>query len=139
MPGAYPLELRERMVDHYRETDSSQIETAKLFKIGIATLRIYLRRDEENNLALKVYKRGRKPTISDEHRKKIADWISAKPDIRVKHLCKRYKSYYKKTVSQSMMSRALRALNMTRKKKSLFAQEQLRSDVQKKTNSYRKI
>ena len=31
-----------------------------------------------------------------------------------------------------MMSRALQSLAITRKKKSLFAQEQLRSDVQKK-------
>ena len=132
MPAAYPLALRRRAVSHYRNTNSTQLETAELFKIGIATLRIYLRRDEQNNLAPKTYQRGRKPVISSIHLKKIGDWVSDKPDIRVKHLCKKYKHYYKKTVSQSMMSRALQSLAITRKKKSLFAQEQLRSDVQKK-------
>jgi len=132
MPAAYPLELRQRAVAHYRGTASTQEETAQLFNIGIATLRIYLRRDEENNLAPTVYQRGRKPVISSHHLKKIEDWVNDKPDIRVKHLCKKYKGYYKKAVSQSMLSRALKTLTLTRKKKSLFAQEQLRPNVEKK-------
>ncbi len=91
-----------------------------------------MRRDEQNDLAPKPYQRGRKPVISGNHLQKIESWVTDKPDIRVKHLCKKYKHYYKKTVSQSMMSRALKTLAITRKKKSLFAQEQLRPDVEKK-------
>ena len=131
MPAAYALELRERAITHYRETDSTQKETADTFNIGIATLRRYLHRDEAGKLCAKAYKRGRKPTISGNRLVKIEKWIAEKPDITLKKLCRKYKSYYKAKVSYSMMYRALSALDITRKKKSLFAQQQLRPDVKK--------
>ena len=39
MPAAYAIELRQRAVAHYKETDSTQIETAEIFNIGVSTLR----------------------------------------------------------------------------------------------------
>ena len=132
MPAAYTIELRQRAINHYNETNSTQLETAEIFNIGITTLRRYLRQDEAGDLSPKSYKRGRQPTISGTRLNKIEQWINDKPDIKLKQLCKKYKSYYKTTVSISMMFRALSTLGITRKKKSLFAQEQLRPDVKKK-------
>lgn len=131
MPSAYPLELRQRVVRHYRETNSTQEETANIFKIGITTLRIYLRLEESNQLSPKVYKRGRQPIIFGTKLEQVKSWVEGKPDISLKSLCQKFKSRYKKKVSHSMMSRALDELNLNRKKKSHFAQEQLREDVKK--------
>ena len=134
MPAAYALELRERAVAHYKETDSTQTEIANTFNIGIATLRRYLRREEAGELRPIDYTRGRQPVISGSHLNKIEEWVNDKPDIKLKQLCKKYKSYYKVKVSYSMMFRALSTLDITRKKKSLFAEEQLRDDVKKRAN-----
>lgn len=131
MPAAYPLELRERAVNHYLENNCTQEETAELFQIGVTTLRLYLRKNEANDLPPKDYKRGQKPVISGKRLLKIESWVNERPDIQIKTLCKKFKSYYKKKVSHSMMCRALSTLNLTRKKKSLYAEEQLRPDVKK--------
>lgn len=131
MSSAYPLELRERAVAHYRSSKTTQLETAKLFKIGVTTLRIYLRLDEVDKLSPKSYKRGRPRVISGEKLEQVKQWVEEQPDIYINDLCKKFSSCYKKTVSGSMMSRALAELELTRKKKSHFAQEQLREDVKK--------
>jgi len=131
MPAAYPLELRQRAVKHYRETNSTQEETAEIFNIGVTTLRVYLRREEINELSPKSYKRGQNPIISGSKLEQIRLWVDEKPDIQIKKLCSKFKTRYKKSVSHSMMYRALHELNLTRKKKSHFALEQLRDDVKK--------
>ena len=131
MPAAYAIELRQRVVSHYKRNQSTQIETAATFNIGIATLRRYLRRSEAGFLAAKAYQRGRRPVISGARLSKVEGWVNEKPDITIKKLCNKYQSYYKVKVSHSMMFRALNSLKLTRKKKSLFAQEQFRDDVKK--------
>ena len=139
MPAAYPLELRQRAVTYYRENDCSQDEVAEIFNIGVTTLRVYLRRDEAGKLAPKDYKRGRPTHISGNRLQKVIFWVEQVPDIQIKMLCKKYKSYYKKKVSPSMMCRALSEAKLTRKKKSIFAQEQLRDDVKKKEITHEEI
>jgi len=131
MPAAYPLELRERAVAYYKNNFCTQPEVAEIFNIGITTLRTYLRREEKNVLAPVDYKRGRQRIISGKRLSKIALWVKEKPDIPIKTLCKKYHSYCKQNVSRSMMCRALSELNLNRKKKSIYAQEQLRPDVKK--------
>ena len=131
MPAAYPLELRQRAVAHYKETDCTQEDTANIFNIGITTLRIYLRLEDADELSPKSYKRGKQTIISGNKLNQVNVWVKKKPDIQIKQLRKKFKSRYKKNVSQSMMCRALSELELTRKKKSHFAQEQLRPDVKK--------
>jgi transposase len=131
MGAAYPLELRQRVVAYYRKNKCTQPEAAQIFNIGVTTLRSYLRQAEKNSLAPKVYKRGRQRVISGKRLTKIASWVEEKPDIVIKTLRKKYQSYYKQKVSHSMMWRALSEMNYNRKKKSLYAQEQLRPDVKK--------
>jgi len=135
MPAAYALELRKRVVSHYKETNSTQLETAKIFNIGITTLRCYLRRDESGDLTPKAYKRGRATVISGARLDKLEEWVNDKADRTLNQLCKKYQSYYKVKVSLSMMHRALSCLKITRKKKNLFAEEQLRPDIKKKKES----
>ena len=139
MPAAYPLALRQRAVTYYRENDCTQDEVAEIFNIGITTLRVYLRRAELRELAPKDYKRGRQTHIAGNRLQRVISWVEQVPDIKIKTLCNKYKSYYKKRVSQSMMCRALSAAKLTRKNKNLFTQEQLRDDVNKKEITHEEI
>lgn len=131
MPAAYPLALRERVIQHYRKTNATQEETAEIFSIGVATLRVYLKLEQQDQLKPKEYKRGRSRVISGKRLDQVNRWVEEKPDMTLKALRKKFHSRYKKQVSDSMMSRALAELNLKRKKKSHFAQEQLRDDVKK--------
>lgn len=49
----------------------------------------------------------------------------------LKELCQSYEKRYRRKESISMMYRALAILNLRRKKKSLYAQEQEREDIKK--------
>ena len=132
MPSPYPIELRERAVSLYKNGKHIQAEVAKVFKISISTLRNYLRLDALGDLKPKEYRRGRVPEISSDRLEQVGVWVNEKPDITLKALRKLYKKRYKVNVSLSMMCRACAELDLRRKKKSLFAQEQERPDIKKK-------
>ena len=133
MPSPYPIELRERAVSLYKSRHYIQSEVAELFKISISTLRNYLRRDAQGDLNPKAYRRGRVPEIGGDRLAQVGVWVNEKPDITLKALRKLYKKHYKVNVSLSMLCRACAELDLRRKKKSLFAQEQERVDIKKKT------
>ncbi len=137
MPAAYPVELRKRIVEHYRNNNDSQARVAEIFQVGISTVRNYLKLEDIDELSPKQYTRGPLPTIHGDKLKQLAQWIQEKPDITLKALKKLFKKHCKLTVSISMIGRACDTLGMTRKKKSLFAQEQLRPDVKKKREEFK--
>ncbi len=132
MPSAYSEDLRKSAVTAYHEGKGTQAEIAEIFGISESSLRLYLRLEEKTgSLAPKEYKRGPHPVITEEGFQSIKEWIAETPDIILSELCGLYKKRYKKKVSLSMMHRALSELNLRRKKKSLYAQEQEREDVKK--------
>lgn len=138
MPAAYPLDLRERIVNHYHTHDDSQQTVSEIFQVGVSTVRNYLKLEAENNLAPKEYDRGPLPTIHGEKLDQLEAWITDKPDITLKELRKLFKKRCKLIVSISMICRACETLGLTRKKKSLFAQEQERPDVKKSRKIFKK-
>ena len=137
MPAAYPLDLRERIVNHYHNNNDSQQVVAEIFQVGVATVKNYIRLDAENNLAPKDYERGPLPTIHGEKLDQLKVWINDKPDITLKELRKLFKKHYKIIVSISMIGRACETLGLTRKKKSLFAEEQSKPEVKKKEKNFK--
>ena len=63
MPAAYPVELRKRIVEHYKNNTDSQDRVAEIFQVGVSTVRNYLQLEDVNDLSPKPYKRGPLPTI----------------------------------------------------------------------------
>lgn len=132
MPSAYSVDLRKSAVTAYHEGKGTQSEIAEIFGISESSLRCYLRLEEKTgSLAPKEYKRGPHPVIAEKGFQSIKEWVERSPDIMLSELCALYKKHYKKKVSLSMMHRALAELDLRRKKKSLYAQEQEREDVKK--------
>ena len=132
MPSAYSEDLRKSAVSAYQEGKGTQSEIAEIFGISESSVRSYLRlKEKTGSLAPTEYKRGPHPVITEEGFGGIKEWIEQTPDIILSELCGLYKKRYKKKVSLSMMHRALAELNLRRKKKSLYAQEQEREDVKK--------
>lgn len=137
MPGAYSVDLRQRVVRAYQEGMGNQRDVAKLFKVAPKTLQnyLYLERDT-GGLLPKNGKQGRKPAIHEEGLKAISGWIGEQQDITLKELGENYQAAYGVKLSPSMLSRACQQLGLSRKKKSLYASEQDRDDIKKPTGIY---
>ena len=131
MPFSYPIELRDKAVQAYLKGKGTQEEIASIFGIGLSSLRRYLKQYEESgDLAAKPHP-GRPPMLGTEDLQSIKQWIEATPDIELKELCALVERELGKVVSEPTMCRACQALDLRRKKKSYYANEQDRKDVKK--------
>jgi len=135
MATAYSLDLRQKAMLAYEKGEGTQEEIAERFSIGLRTFQEWLvLKRETGTIKPKDYIYcGRKPIIGEEGLLFIKDLIKSQPDILISAIRKLYKKKFKVKVAQSMVSRALKHLNLRRKKKSVYAQEQAREDVKKKS------
>jgi len=132
MAAPYSLDLRKKIVSAYNNGEGGIIQLAKTFGIGSATLTLYLRSyREKGTVEAKKPGGGRPLSIKEEGLNLIKLEVKGKPDITIKEICLIYKAKMGIEVSPSMACRALKKLNLIRKKKSLYAAEQERDDVKK--------
>lgn len=101
-----------------RENNWTQKEAADFFDIGLTTIKDWCRLLKKTG-SLEPLPRGpgQTPLIGEKGLEKIRDWITAKPDLTIKELSKKY-SQAVKPVSTSTISRAITKLGLTFKKKS---------------------
>ena len=133
MPAPYSTDLRERIVDAYKSGKGSARMLAKIFGVGKTTVTDYLRLEQLNgNVNPKKATGGQPAHIDTKGLAFIRKCVEKKPDIMLADLCDKYFKRRKIKVSTSMMCRALKKMNLRRKKKSLYAAEQDRKDVKKK-------
>jgi transposase len=139
MPSPYSIDLRERAVAAYHNGEDTQEEIAETFAISLSSLRCYLRLEKEgSDLAPKIhYQRGPHQVIDKEGLQTVMELVQQFPDATLAELCASYRKCHRKKVSQSMMHRALKKLNLRRKKKSLYAKEQEREEVKKSVKNIR--
>lgn len=141
MSQAYSLDLRNKAVSAYENGEGTQEEIAVRFSIGLRTLQEWLvLKKETGSVEPKehIY-HGRQPIIGEKGLLFVKKLIEDKPDILIFEIRLLYKKKFKVEVAQSMVSRALKKLNLRRKKKSIYAHEQEREDVKKKGKSGKKI
>ena len=133
MPAPYSTDLRERIVEAYKSGKGSARMLAKMFDVGKSTVTDYLRLDKLNgNVNPKKATGGQQAHIDTKGLAFIRKCVEKNPDIMLAVLCEKYFKRRKIKVSTSMMCRALKKMNLRRKKKSLYASEQERKDVKKK-------
>ena len=134
MPAPYSLDLRKKAVAAYENEEGTQEEISMRFSIGLRTFQewLVLKKMTGNLDPKKNIDRGKKPIIDEKGLAFIQKLIAKKPDILIDEIRRLYQKKFDKTVAQSMVSRAFKKLNLRRKKKSEYAQEQEREDVKKK-------
>jgi transposase len=119
---AYSLDLRERVV---RAVDLGykRAEIIKLFGVSRATIKRYVKqRREVGHLERKPIP-GRPPKKSASVRVGLVEQLEAHPDATLEMHCQLWEQSYGEHVSTSTMSRAIRCLGWTRKKKTIGATE----------------
>ena len=140
MPAPYSIDLRRKAVLAYEEGEGTQQEIAQQFGIGLRTLKewIFLKKKTGDVQTKEHIHRGQLPIIDDKGLSFIKRIVENKPDILILNIQELYLKRFKTDVAQSMVSRALKKLNLRRKKKSEYAMEQDRFDVKKNEKNGKK-
>jgi transposase len=119
---AYSLDLRERVV---RAVDQgySRAEIRKLLSVSSATIKRYLKRRRETGHLSPRPIPGRPPKISPPLRDDLITQLEAHPDATLEMHCHVFEQTTGVRVSTHTMSRVVRCLGWTRKKKTIGASE----------------
>lgn len=142
MAAPYSQDLRLKIIEAYRLGEGTQEEIAERFKICLLTVKRYWKKFQETGGVevkndLKV---GRPPCVNNEAaEQRLLDIVAKHRDATLEELCEIYnKKKGVKAVIPVVMHRTLKRLGVKRKKKSHYAAEQDRADVQEKRLNFKK-
>ena len=116
---AYSQDLRERVVKAVERGDRSQLEVAEGFGVSLSFVEeVWRRYRETGSCAVKVWHHGPWAKLAGREREAaLRAAVAAQPDIQLAELCARVPAADGAPVSPSAMSRTLRRLRVTRKKR----------------------
>jgi transposase len=133
--GPYSKDLRERVAAAVDHGEGSQREIARRFRVSLTfVFRLLRRRRDADTLDPKPHGGCPPPTLGPDDMQRLAELIGKQPDATLEQL--RERGGFQ--CSLTTIWRGLRRLGLTRKKKTLHADEQGRPDVQKKRRSFRR-
>jgi transposase len=133
MPKCYGLDFRKKILETYLNKEGSYQTIADRFKVSLNTVkRIVYRYRETNQVITYVHRSGRRELIDDSGKETLKKLIKEKPDLTLREIQKKYKAAHGVQPVLSVFHRVLKLLKLPYKKKSLFAQQQLREDIKKK-------
>jgi transposase len=132
---AYSMDLRERVVAAVDEDEGSQRQIARLFRVSVSFVsRLLKRRREEGTLAPEPHGGGPPRVLDAADRWRLARQVGEHNDDTLDEMRRRGGF----DCSLTTIWRALRRRGLTRKKKSMHADERDRPDVKRKRRSFRK-
>lgn len=119
MPNPLSLDLRQRIVQSYRQGEGTVREIAVRFHVSASSVARLLALDRtQEELRPLPHSGGRsKQKLFDEHRQALLQWLEQEPDLTLMQLVGKLEQEYGITVHNSQISRHLRDLNWTIKKK----------------------
>jgi transposase len=133
--GPYSKDLRERVAAAVDHSEGSQREIARRFRVSLTfVFRLLRRRREAGTLEPKPHGGCPPPALAPDELQRLAGLIREQPDATLEQL--RQRGGF--SCSLTTLWRALRRLGLTRKKKTLHADERGRPDVQKRRRSFRR-
>lgn len=139
MPAAIPVEVRKKIVSVYEKKKMTQAEIAEAFDTTDRTVCRFVSKVRSGE-GLAVKKQTGRPSYMNPDRLVILkNIVLEQPDKTLIEYCNLFQEKTSVSVSRSSMDRFLKILNLGRKKKSLYAQEQDRLDVKKKRRLYVRV
>ena len=113
---AYSSDLRQRIL-HTVDQGTARAEVAALFQVSLSTIKRYLRqRRQTGQLAVKPIP-GRPATYGAALDAALPAQLTAHDDATLEQHCQRWEQAHGQHVSTATMSRAIRRLAWTRKKR----------------------
>ncbi|MEM9219035.1 MAG: transposase [Cyanobacteria bacterium P01_F01_bin.150] len=115
---SYSLDLRQRIVDAYSAGEGSIRQLAKRFKVSPDCVRRLLKQVRETGSIHPLPRRGNTPAkLTPAHLEVLQTLVEDDNDATLAQLAQRLEQTTQLKVSSSTISRGLRHLNITRKKK----------------------
>jgi transposase len=112
--NAYPLELRQRILDAVERGVGSAPQVARLFCVAVNTVYNLLHlRAQTGTLGPRPNPGGRQPAIPPERHDEIRQLLAAQPDLTLAQIRDRLGI----ACSEAAVCRTLKQLGLTRKKK----------------------
>lgn len=112
---AYSIDLRERIVRSV-QAGRSQCETARVFGIGLSTVKRYLQQLREQGSLAPQPIPGAARHIGPEQEEALRAQFKAHSDVTLEQHCARWERDHHQSVSVATMSRALARLRWPQKK-----------------------
>jgi transposase len=112
---AYSPDLRSKIVAAV-EAGRSKAEVARVFAVGLSTVKRYLKQQHETGSLDPKRHPGRAPTIRPDHRALLRAQLDAHPAGFLDEHCRWWEEQTGTRVSTSTMSREIQRLRFTRKK-----------------------
>jgi transposase len=113
---AYSMDIRERVIENLEQ--ESMRKTAKRFRVSdYFVYRLKQCYNEVGTLAPKPHGGGHGPRVEEAGGEFLRAVLTEAPDLTLNELCQGYERRFARKVSKSSMDRALRRLNLTRKKR----------------------
>lgn len=129
----YPLELRQRIIAAVDQQQGSLAEIAARFCVSYNCVVAYLNlREETGSLRPRPNPGGRAPAIDPELHPQLLELLRQQPDLTLQQIRDRLDL----KCSLAALCRTLKKLGLTRKKKTLYAAEQHRPDVQQQREEW---
>lgn len=113
MAAPTPLAVRERVVSAYKRELGSQSELAEVFNLNERTVRHFIQKDRQGDLAPKKGT-GRPPSIDDDGLNTLEAMVANEPDKTLSEYCHIFEEVTGIFVSLPVMCRALKKLNLRR-------------------------
>lgn len=140
MPPPLPIELRERVVAHHKETGEGRVLLGRHFRVGSSTAYRWLVEEAKTgSLQPKTTRRGPQPKIPDSCLAELRALIAEKVDRTLKELCVKWEARCGVLVDDATMHRALvRAGISLKKRQNGLATERVLTSLQPRSRSVKK-
>jgi transposase len=133
--GPYSKDLRERVAAAVDHGEGSQREIARRFRVSLTFVsRLLRRRRDAGTLDPKPHGGGPAPALGPDEQQRLHQLIGEQPDATLEQL----RQLGGFTCSLTTLWRELRRRDLTRKKKTLHADQRDRPDVKTKRRSFRR-
>ncbi len=117
MAGPYSQDLRDRVIEAVTQGGMSRRGAAERFGVSESAAIKWVQRFERDGSRTAGKMGGHKPVKLDAHRQAIESWRAEKSDITLQALCDRLRSEFGVEADTSLMSRFMRRLGFTLKKR----------------------
>lgn len=133
---AYSTDLRQKVIDAYKNRECSQRELAKRFSVSLSFVQSLLRRyHSSGSVEPKPHVGGRAAKLTWEQVALITTLVSEDNDAILVELCARLSERTGVKVSRATMGRITQKLNLTRKKKQYMPQSDIQNEYKNSEQS----
>ncbi len=113
---AYSEDLRKKIVDAVERRGMGQSEAARTFDVSLSSVKRYVRTFRQGRSLLPGKAPGRRPKVDERARKLLEEDLKERPFATLQQRCDYLRAVAGLQVSRSVVCRAIKRMDSTRKK-----------------------